>query len=490
MTPVAERPHVLKSERELLGCLILAPSALPEAQDYIDGPHFFTSEAHGLIWNAIGRLVDASGKIDPTLLMNDLKRTGVLDLVGGETYIDNLCMESSAAAHIVPHAKEIGEAYRRRSLLDIGEQLVSDVRKSDDTTDGLIETLETRVFALTGNDKTGERPSTLEECLQDQYARQIALDNGKPDGVVPTGFKDLDEVLNGGLAAGELIILAARTSVGKTAFAMNVAEQAALGSTGPNGIGAHKDRAISVGIFSLEMSRSQLTDRVASAWSGLSTKDLRRGLTAPQLQTLLDAQKDLRKARIAIDDVSSLTITRLRTRARRMIQRYKCELLIVDYLQLLSSPQQSRESRQVEVSAITRGLKALARELKIPVLALAQLNRLAEMREDGRPKLSDLRESGSIEQDADVVLLLYREAAHHRGDKAWEEKNPQKVRAAECIVAKQRNGPIASVPMIFDAASTRFLTGDAEQESSVRYTPPSQPINLDERTDDADPEQQ
>jgi len=305
-----------------------------------------------------------------------------------------------------------------------------------------------------------------------EYKRiQEAEGRGLSTGV-KTGFDQLDEML-GGLQPGEMIILAARPSMGKTSFVMNIAEQAALGTGIPYSITPQPGKQRTpVGFFSLEMSKSSVCQRLLSAWAKISSQDIRSGhLRRADYQTLLDAAKDLAEAPIYIDDTPGLSITALRARARRMVANHGVKMILIDYMQLLTSPAQARESRQVEVSAISRGVKALARELNVPIIALSQLNRGAENREGNRPRMSDLRESGSLEQDADVVLLLHREEYYHKGEPAWDPNSPEfdelnrdKINLAEVIIAKQRNGPTGAVKLTFVPSETRFKNrseGDA-----------------------------
>ncbi|MEL6795380.1 MAG: replicative DNA helicase, partial [Planctomycetota bacterium] len=271
---------------------------------------------------------------------------------------------------------------------------------------------------------------------------------------IPTGYLELDEMLTG-LHAGEMIIVAARPSMGKTALALNIAEQVAMGGAALG----NKPKAdkCAVALFSVEMSKSAVTSRMLSARSGVDSHKMRSGkFTQDDFQRLIRASGELAEAPIYIDDTPSLSILGLRARSRRLARKHNIGCIVIDYLQLLSSPGAARESRQVEVSEISRGIKALARELDVPVICLAQLNRGPEQREGKQPRISDLRESGSIEQDADVVLLLHREEYYHIGDEDWMDNNQDKHGLAELIVAKQRNGPTGVVKLTWDSHTTRF----------------------------------
>ncbi len=250
--------------------------------------------------------------------------------------------------------------------------------------------------------------------------------------------------LTSGLQKGEMIVIAARPSVGKTALAMNIVEHVGVNLKKP------------VAVFSLEMSRQQLAQRMLCARSGVDSHNLRRGMLSRQDRDRLgDAVGELSQGRIFIDDTPAMTLLDLRTKARRLLLQHDIELVVVDYLQLMEAPRE--ENRQQQISSISRGIKALAREINCPVICLSQLNRAPES-ENRLPRTSDLRESGSIEQDADVVMLLHREAVMHRGDKEWELNNPDKLNEALLIVAKQRNGPCDTVQLTFLANSTRFAT--------------------------------
>jgi replicative DNA helicase len=258
---------------------------------------------------------------------------------------------------------------------------------------------------------------------------------------VPSGFLELDE-MTGGLQRGEMIIIAARPSMGKTSLALNIAEQMAM-------------RGHGVGFFSLEMGKQQVVQRLLAARSGLDLALMRRGLNSSQYQRLFAACSELRDAPMFIDDTPGLSLLQLRAKARRMAAKHAVKAVFIDYLQLLTSGGRV-ESRQMEVSEISRGIKAMARELNVPVICLSQLNRSPEQREGHKPRMSDLRESGSIEQDADVVAMLHREEYYHQAEPEWLDENPEKKGLAELIITKQRNGPTGMVKLSWIENSTRF----------------------------------
>jgi replicative DNA helicase len=275
-----------------------------------------------------------------------------------------------------------------------------------------------------------------------------------------------------------MVVIAARPSMGKTALALNLAEQMARGGRTPwNPHPKGPDAAVA--LFSLEMSKTAIAQRFLSALSGVNSHDLRGGksFAGDEWNRIIGACGELKECPILVDDTPGLTVLALRARARRMVAQHDVRAIIVDYLQLLTAPGSARESRQVEVSAISRSIKALARELNVPVICLSQLNRASEQREGNRPRMSDLRESGSIEQDADVVMLLHREDYYHVGNPEWADENPDKVGTAELIIAKQRNGPTDVVRMTWDAKTTRFKSYSPYREESpfarTRAAPPA-----------------
>jgi replicative DNA helicase len=461
-------PHAIEAERSLLGSILLDPSVLNDVVEIVPTPDSFYKEAHGAIYKALVDTFDAHQSGDLVQLTETLRARGVLDRVGGTGYLMELAEAVPSAASAPYYAKLIADSARLRKLIDAAGEILHDAYTgSDGTPDGakrVIDLAEKKIFDIASEDINAE-PESLKELLIAEMQRIDEAD-GKPISGVPTGFPDLDEMMSG-LQPEELTILAARPSMGKTAFSLNLAEQIAFGGVTPwqSKKGA---KPVPVGIFSLEMSRAALTQRLLSSRSGVDSSKLRSGRVGEaEWRKLQEACDDLATAPIIIDDTPGMTVLTMRAKARRMKQRHDIGCIIIDYLQLLSSPGSARESRQVEVSEISRSIKALARELKIPVICLAQLNRGAESREGNRPRMSDLRESGSIEQDADVVALLHRESYYHRGDPAWDpnsaefdEENRDKLNLAELIIAKQRNGPTGTVKLIWDDHIVRFKSHD------------------------------
>jgi replicative DNA helicase len=455
-------PHSLEAEMSLLGSMILDPRVIADVMPIVRGPETFYDASHGKIYASIVALVDKTNAVDLVLLAQVLKDQGVLDAVGGLSYLEKLAFEVPTATNAPHFARIVTDKYRLRRLIDAAGQILYDTYHAGEVigeeAKALIDSAEQRIFEIAQEEQTSDI-EVLERLLHQEFERLHEIESGKRviDGV-RTGFYDLDSML-GGFQPGEMIILAARPSMGKTALLLNLAEQIAMGTDMPGGTRSVRDR-VAVGVFSLEMSRSLLTQRMLSSWSGVSSHRIRAGqlrhTPEDEYALLLQATQQLGQAPIFIDDTPGLTITAMRARARRMVAQYKVGCIMVDYLQLVSSPVQARESRQVEVATVSRGIKALARELKVPILALSQLNRGPEGREGNRPRLSDLRESGSLEQDADVVLFLHREEYYHIQDPEWAANNPDRIGTAELIVAKQRNGPTGVVELTWNAETTRF----------------------------------
>lgn len=460
-------PIAPEAEAAVLGSMLLEPGCITDVMSVLRDPAAFYTEAHQAIYQGILHIGDKLNTNDVMLLAQNLHDGGKLESVGGKDYLIQLANAVPTAANAVHYAQIVAEKHRLRRLITAAGEILHEVYERSQATGEdaklLIDKAEQRIFEIAQQEQISEAEELGKLVMLEWSRIQEAEGKGLASGV-KSGFDQLDEML-GGFQPGELIILAARPSMGKTSIAMNIAEQAALGTSIPYSITPQQGKTRSpVGFFSLEMSKASVCQRLLSAWAKINSQDIRSGhLRRADYQTLLDAAKDLAEAPIFIDDTPGLTITALRARARRMVANHGVKLLMVDYLQLLTSPAQARESRQVEVSAISRGVKALARELNVPIIALSQLNRGAENREGNRPRMSDLRESGSLEQDADVVLLLHREEYYHKGEPAWDPNSPEfdelnreKMNLAEVIIAKQRNGPTGTVKLTFVPGETRF----------------------------------
>jgi replicative DNA helicase len=315
-----------------------------------------------------------------------------------------------------------------------------DAYHSPEDARSILEEAEQRIFHI-AQESEHASSQTLRDLI-DQTMKFLDENEGRAITGVATGFAELDEMTSG-LQKGELVIIAARPSMGKTALALNVAEHVALAGK-------------AVAVFSLEMSRQQLVQRLLCSRSGVDSHRLRRNmLRENEWQKLHKACDQLMDAPILIDDTPGLSSMQLRAKARRLASKHKLEMVVIDYLQLMTTGHRT-ESRQQEVSEISRAVKAMARELEVPVVCLSQLNRAAEQREGHRPRMADLRESGSIEQDADVIMMLHREEYYHQQDPHWAQDNPDKINVAELIIAKQRNGPTGTVNLTWLPMSTRF----------------------------------
>jgi replicative DNA helicase len=475
-----EPPWSYTAEAALLGAIILDPAQLDEVSRHVRRDSDFYSEPHAALYRAMVDLWDTSHALDLVLLDTKLRDQGILKLFPNGIEDVVKLAESVPAPAVAPHyAKIVADKSKLRRLVDACGRAVWDAYHAGEfgeNAKSILDSAETAIFEV-AQESVDSRSQSLAELLEAELARIEAADfDGAGYSGVATGYYDLDEMLRG-FQPGEFIIVAARPSMGKTALALNLAEQIAVG--GLNGGGQTQKRQ-PVGIFSLEMSKSAIVQRLLSARSGVSSQALRGGHRIPDkdLRDLMIAAEELKTAPVYVDDSPDLTVLNLRARARRMVQQYGVKCIMIDYLQLMSAPSAARESRQVEVSTISRGVKSLARELNIPVICLSQLNRGSENREGNRPRMSDLRESGSIEQDADVVILLHREEYYHVQDEDWKTENPDKIGVAELIIAKQRNGPTGIVKLFWDNKTTRFrnLEQGQQYQGGGYDIPPAKPV--------------
>lgn len=449
-------PYSPEAEMALLGAMLIDPHVINEIIAIIKTGDVFFNEVHAVIFDSLIKLYDQKQTGDLVLVVETLRDKGQLKDIGGTDYLEKLMRETPGPASAMHFARIVSDKAKLRKLIRAGGQIVYEAYNAGSTGEGgakeIVDRAESLVFAIAEAEETSDAEE-LGVLLQREIDRLDATHGVGLSGV-KTGYHDLDE-LTAGLQPGEMIIVAARPSMGKTSFALNLAEQIALG-------GAPEQQRndapiIPIAFFSLEMSKSSIAQRLLSAASGVSTHEMRSGkMSDQQFRQLIDVMDRLGRAPIYIDDTPGLSILALRTRARRLVSQFGVRCIMIDYLQLMSAPQSARESRQVEVGAISRGIKALARELYVPVVCLSQLNRGPENRGENRPRMSDLRESGSIEQDADVVMLLHREAYYHVGDTDWEQQNEEKLNVAEVIIAKQRNGPTDVVKLRWNQHTTRF----------------------------------
>ncbi|QYK47390.1 MAG: replicative DNA helicase [Phycisphaeraceae bacterium] len=476
-------PHSPEAEMALLGSMILEPKVIGEVLLQVSSHDDFYTEAHGAIFRVIVDVYDRHQSGDLVQIVETLRGANALDSVGGPEYLLRLAETVPSAVNATHYARIVSDRARLRKLIGAAGQIIYDAYHAGDMgPDGTREVLdkaEMAIFNIAEKSETSD-PQKLADILEQELHRLELLD-GKGISGLATGYHDLDAMLSG-LQPGEMVIVAARPSMGKTALALNLAEQIALG--GASGAESRGTSKVPVAFFSLEMSRAAIAQRLLSARSGVDSHKMRRGqFSENDFKRLFHAAGELGDAPIYIDDTPNLTVLAMRARARRMAAMHGIRCIMIDYLQLMTAPGAARESRQVEVSTISRGIKALARELSVPVICLAQLNRGTELRDGNRPRMSDLRESGSIEQDADVVALLHREEYYHTQDADWADANRDKVGLAELIIAKQRNGPTGIVKLAWDPSTTRFKNyaggfedryNPHEREVVVRATSPAQ----------------
>ena len=428
-------PSAIAAECALLGSMILDWRVCGEVVQIVKSPEDFYKPAHGSIYKALVELYDQVQSIDMVQLTQRLADQGVLEQVGGVDYLIELFESVPSAVSAGHYATLVREKALVRKLIDASAEVMHDCYHTDDPADDLLNKAGQLIFKIQekrGIDDAADLHALLEETME-----KLEAHDGRAVTGVETGFFELDEMTNG-LHPGEMTIIAARPSMGKTAFMLNMAEHIATVNHIP------------VGVFSLEMSKQQLAQRLLCSRSGVDSQKLRKNLLSrDDFGRLQLTVGELAEAPMYIDDTPGLNLMALRAKARRMATEHHIQCLFVDYLQLMSDP--GANSRQEEVSSLSRGIKALARELSVPVICLSQLNRAAEQREGHRPRMSDLRESGSIEQDADVVAMVHREDYYHRSDPDYEPNH-----LAEIIIAKQRNGPTGVVKLQFHGPTTRF----------------------------------
>ena len=432
-------PHSDDAEQSLLGGVMLDTRAWDQVADLVSAHDFYRAD-HRRLFTAIGELSELSKPPDAVTVGEHLQRQGELDDVGGQAYLARLVRDTPGAANIRAYATIVRECAMLRQLIEVG----ADISASAYDTEGrsvsdLVDQAEQRVFDIADRgQRSGAGFVPLKDILPRSIDRLDALSNST-DGItgVATGFSELDK-LTAGLQAGDLVVVAGRPSMGKTTLALNIAENAAIG---------HR---VATGIFSMEMPREQVTFRIIGSMGRVSLSHLRTGrLSDEDWRRVNSAVSIMSGAPIFIDDAPGLTSTDVRARSRRLKREHDLGLIVVDYLQLMQASR-STENRATEISEISRSLKGLARELEVPVIALSQLNRSVEQRNDKRPVMSDLRESGAIEQDADVIIFIYREEVY--------DPETQKKGIADIILGKQRNGPIGEFPLTFLGEFTKFET--------------------------------
>ncbi|MDF2764293.1 MAG: helicase, partial [Rhodospirillales bacterium] len=480
-------PHNYEAEQALLGAILVNNQVYDRVNEFLRAEHFF-DPVHGRVYAAIGGLLERGQVANPVTLKGQFDQDPALAEVGGAQYLIRLAAAVVSIINAADYGRIVHDLYLRRQLIELGEEVVNEAYEHDSEVEATdqIEKAEQRLFTLAETGQIEGGPIILSQSLaQAIRTAEAAYKRDSHITGVTTGLSDLDKKL-GGLHPSDLIILAGRPSMGKTALATNIAFNAALAYR------EVRDEAgqvkvldgAKVAFFSLEMSSEQLATRILSEQTQISSDRIRRGeVREEDFPKFVEAAQRLSRLPFFIDDTPALSVSALRTRARRLKRQHGLGLIVIDYLQLMRPPAGSRSDNRVqEISDITRGLKAIAKELEVPVVALSQLSRAVENREDKRPQLADLRESGSIEQDADVVMFIFREQYYleraepkQRPDESddkfnerftrWQDRCTKVYNVAEVNIAKQRHGPIGTVELYFDGAVTKF--GDLVREDHL-----------------------
>ncbi len=432
-------PQNIEAEKSVLGSIILDKESINKVADFLSSGDFYV-RAHQMIYDGAVKLYEKNEPIDLLSISNKLRELNTLDAIGGVGYLTSLVNSVPTAAHIVNYAKIVNNKKILRDLIDSAHHIIGLGHQEEHDIEELLDQAEQKLFAVSQKSVQQNFSKIGGELLKEAFERIDRLHKG--DGTLrgrATGFYDLDNYL-AGLQKSDLILLAARPSVGKTSLALDIARNVA------------KKEKVPVGLFSLEMAKEQIIDRILAAEAKISVWKLRTGKLSSvgddnDFQKIAHALDSLAQMPIFIDDTPSPTILQMRAMARRLQAQHGLGLLVVDYLQLIR-PSQNIDSEVQQVTEISHGLKALARELNIPVLAVSQMSRSSEMRTDQRPKLSDLRSSGSLEQDADVVMFIYRE------DKT--KRDSEKKNIAEIMIEKHRNGPTGMIELYFDDQCSSF----------------------------------
>jgi replicative DNA helicase len=434
-------PHSIEAEQSVIGGLLLDNTAFERVADLISENDFYRYD-HRLIWQQCSKLIEKTQPADVLTIFEALKSVGKVEDAGGLQYLNQLAQEVPSAANIRRYAEIVRDKSVLRRLISTSDEIASQaLNPQGKDTAQILDEAESKIFQISEDGAKGKVGFQSLQDILSQVVQQVEslIENQGTDGVtgVPTGFMDLDQMTSG-LQPGDLVIVAGRPSMGKTAFSLNIAENVAI------------NQGLPVAVFSMEMGASQLVMRMLCSVGRIDQQKVRTGrLGDEDWMRLMSTMQKMQDAQLFIDESPGLNPLELRARARRLARQYgQMGLIVVDYLQLMSGSSSSGENRATEISEISRSLKALAKELKCPVIALSQLNRSLENRPDKRPVMSDLRESGAIEQDADVILFIYR-------DEVYDADSKDKG-YAEIIIGKQRNGPIGRVKLTFVGQHTRF----------------------------------
>tara|TARA_B100000941_G_scaffold118619_2_gene83257 strand:- start:2639 stop:4066 length:1428 start_codon:yes stop_codon:yes gene_type:complete len=456
-----KQPSNIEAEQALIGSILVNNDIIDEISTIVKSSTFF-DPAHVKIYETIENLNNKGMIANPITLKNYFEKDNMLDEVGGTEYLVKLTRFSSSTKQAIDYAKIIHEMYLRRELILISDKLFGDTfaaSEQEQNAEKIIESTEKSLFDLAERGSFSRSYLKFNQAL-DQTIQMATMAMQSDQGVVgvPTGLTDLDEKL-GGLHKSDLIIIAGRPSMGKTALATNIAFNAAQHIL-------KKQEKSSVAFFSLEMSSEQLSTRILSEQAKIKSDDIRRGkVTEEEINRYIETSRNIYNLPLYIDETPAITIAALSNRARRIKRLFGLNLIVVDYIQLMRSSLSKNEGRVQEISEITQGLKALAKELSVPVLALSQLSRAVEQRDDKQPQLADLRESGSIEQDADVVMFVYREAYYLERKQPklgsiehaeWQSKMNDVNGLADIILGKQRHGPTGTIKVEFEGIYTKF----------------------------------
>ena len=432
-------PSAVDAEMCLLASMMLDKDMIGQVVQIVDREAFYQAD-HQIIFDIVVKLYEQNRPIDGVIIREELAKRQLLEEIGGLPYLAQILNMVPSSAHGAHYAGIVREKSLLRQLIAASNNILRDAYAPHEQADLVVDKAEKQIFEI-AQKKVGGAMVPLESVLHEVFEM---IENRGQRGL-ETGYFDMDDMLNG-LQNGEMIIVAARPSMGKTALAMNLVE----------GIAAERNMACA--IFSLEMSKQQLAQRMLCSRGKIDSHKLRRGmLQSHEYAHLANVVGQLAKAPVWVDDSAGLTILDLRAKARRLKLQHDIKCIMIDYMQLMDNP--GPDSRQQQISEISRGIKAVARELNVPVIALSQLNRQSEGRDGHRPRMSDLRESGSIEQDADVIMLLHREDYYKMAEPDFQPDN-----IAEVIIAKQRNGPTGTIKLYFDSKSTRFENLAAQAE--------------------------
>lgn len=427
-------PQSIEAEQSVIGSMIIDKNSIAKVMESLEEEDFYR-DGHKAIYKAILEMFRNDMAVDLVTLLEYLKSTYMLERAGGVTYITELSASVPTTANLSAYIKIVSDKSTLRKLIKASTTIIEESYNKQDKVESVVDIAEKKIFNIAEN-RTSKDFEPLSDVLERGFLQIEKLFNNKGEITgVGSGFTDLDSMTSG-FQAGDMILIAARPSMGKTTFALNIAEHAALRE--------HK----SVVIFSLEMSKEQLAYKLLCSEANVDMLKLRTGaLEDSDWENIARATGPLSKAKVYIDDTAGVTVMEMRSKCRRLKLEYGIDLIVIDYLQLMSGGS-GTDNRQQEVSEISRSIKALAKEMECPVIALSQLSRAPEQRADHRPMLSDLRESGSIEQDADLVMFLYRDEYYN---KETEDKN-----IGECIIAKQRNGPVGTVKMAWLGQYSKF----------------------------------